>query len=753
MHNFNLQQKSPSLTIKGIYEKMDLKSTKEMFKKILLGLFIASTFACQVDPRVSINVAGSPNLKPDVQQGIVAKNILSLIEDHHYKKVVVNDSLSSVIFDSYIKKLDPGRNYFLKSDIDDFEKYRFFLDDDLRSGDLSVPFYIFNVYLKRYNESVRFALSQVNNKFDFNANEVFVYNREKMPWFASKAESDDLWTKRVKYDLLNLRIARTDETKGADSVKNSSGASKTPENSEAKNVETIKKRYENLLTQTAKTNNQDVFQILMSAFTESIDPHTNYFVPARAQDFNESLARTFEGIGARLQLENEVVKVIEVIPGGPAFKANNLHPNDRIVGVAQGKDGEFVDVIGWRIDATVSKIKGPKGTIVRLKIIPAGKELSSAPRIIEITRDKIVLEEQSAKKTIKTITQSGKTYKIGIIQLPAFYADWAAYQAGDPNYKSTTRDVHLLLDTLKNNKVDAVIIDLRSNGGGSLQEAVSLTGLFIKSGPVVQVRDARDNVEIEADRNNTIEWNGPLGIMVDRFSASASEIFAGAIQDYGRGVIMGTQTYGKGTVQQQIDVSKLIGPVEKLRIAEGDKNENVSISASAPQFGQINLTISKFYRISGSSTQHKGVMPDISFPMVYPADKYGESAQKSALPWDTIAPCQYTPFANLSVVKKQLVASHDKRMSNSAEFKNLLDDIAQIKKSDSEASVSLNEAQLKKERDEQEAKTLARSNQRRIARGLPPLKKGETDTRNKDDFDFTQDECMRIMADFIQFQK
>lgn len=739
--------------MKGIYNKMDLKLTKEMFKKILLGLFITSAFACQVDPRISINVPGSPNLKPDVQQGIVAKNIVALLEDHHYKKVVVSDSLSSEIFDSYLKKLDPGRNYFLKSDIDDFEKYRFFFDDDLRKGDLSVPFYMFNVYLKRYNESVRFALSQVNNKFDFSTNEVLVYNREKMPWLAYKAESDGLWTKRVKYDLLNLRIARTDEAKNIDSVKNSSKDSKVPENSDAKNSETIKKRYENLLTQTAKTNNQDIFQILMRAFTESIDPHTNYFVPARAQDFNESLARTFEGIGARLQLENEVVKVIEIIPGGPAFKANNLHPSDRIIGVAQGKDGEFIDVIGWRIDATVSKIKGPKGTVVRLKIIPAGKELSSAPQIIEITRDKIVLEEQSAKKTIKTITEAGKKYKIGIIQLPAFYADWAAYQAGDPNYKSTTRDVHLLLDTLKNNKVDAVIIDLRSNGGGSLQEAVSLTGLFIKSGPVVQVRDVRNNVEVESDRNSTTEWNGPLGIIVDRFSASASEIFAGAIQDYGRGVIMGTQTYGKGTVQQQIDVSKLIGPVEKLRIAEGDKNEHVTISANAPQFGQINLTISKFYRISGSSTQHKGVMPDISFPMVYPADKYGESAQKSALPWDTIDPCKYTPFADLSTIKKQLVTSHDRRMHNSSEFKNLLDDIAQIKKSDTENSISLNEVQLKKERDEQEVKTLARTNQRRVARGLPPLKKGETDTKNKDDFDFTQDECMRVMADFIQFQK
>lgn len=716
----------------GYLDNIDLKSTKEMFKKILLGLFVVSAFACQIDPRVTTIVEGSPNLKPDVQQGIVAKNIVKLLESYHYQKVTLNDSLSTQIFDSYLKKLDPGRNYFLQSDIESFEKFRFLFDDDLRAGDLSVPFYMFNVYQKRYNENIRFSLSQLDTKFDFSTHEIFIYNREKLAWLPSKEESADLWTKRVKYDLLNLKIAGTED---------------------AKNIETLKKRYENLLLQAGKINNQDVFQILMSAFTEAVDPHTNYFVPARAQEFNESLARTFEGIGARLQLENEVVKVVEIIPGGPAFKADNLHANDRIVAVAQGKDGEFVDVVGWRIDATVAKIKGPKGTTVRLKIIPAGKELSSAPKIISITRDKIVLEEQSARKVIKTIKYEGKTYKMGIIQLPAFYVDWAAAQSGDPNYKSTTRDIRLLLDTLKRNKVDAVVLDLRSNGGGSLPEAISLTGLFIKRGPVVQVRNAQGKVDVEADNNDAVEWSGPLGVIVDRFSASASEIFAGAIQDYGRGIIMGTQTYGKGTVQQQVDVSKLIGPAEKIQIMQGDKNENSNASANAPQFGQINLTISKFYRISGSSTQHKGVIPDVSFPMVYPAEKYGESAQKSALPWDTIAPSQYASYSNLAAFKQALVTAHDQRMSKSSEFKNLLNDIAQIRKSDNEISVSLNEAELKKEREDQEAKTLARDNERRAARGLPPLKKGETDTKHKDDSDFVRDECMKVMADFIRLQK
>ena len=454
-------------------------------------------------------------------------------------------------------------------------------------------------------------------------------------------------------------------------------------------------------------------------------------------------------------MENEVVKVAEIIPGGPAYKAKTLNVNDRIIAVAQGKDGEFVDVVGWRIDVTVTKIKGPKGTVVRLKVIPAGQELSSKPKIVELVREKVILEEQSAKKTVKTVTSEGKTYKVGVITIPAFYADFKAMQAGDRNYKSTTRDVRLLLDTLKQQKVDAVVIDLRSNGGGSLPEAISLTGLFIKTGPVVQVRDARNQIEVDEDEDPSIAWNGPLGVIVDRFSASASEIFAGAIQDYGRGLIMGTQTYGKGTVQQGIDMARVIGPADKLMLLAGNKGKdgkNVSATgANAPQFGQINLTMAKFYRVNGSSTQHKGVMPDVQFPMVFPADKYGESSEPTALPWDEIKPSNYVAVTDLAAVKGQLVAKHDQRMKNSVEFKNLQYDIAQFKKRDAETSVTLNEAQLKKERDEQEANNLARENATRIAHGLPALKKGEV--RPKDDIDFIRDESLKIMADFIQLKK
>ena len=713
---------------------MKLKSVKEMLKRICLAIFIVAALSCQADPRINIVVSAN-DLKPDMQQSVVAKSLVELIENFHYQKVAVNDAFSSVVFDEYLKALDGGRSYFLQSDIADFEKFRLTMDDDVRSGDLSVPFYIFNVYQKRYNDRVNFALKEIEKKFSFTSNDTYTYDREKLPWLKSESESNSLWSKRIKYEMLNLKITGTAETKMK---------------------ETLKKRYENLISQSTKFNQQDVFQIFMNSFTGSVDPHTSYFVPNKAQEFNEDLARTFEGIGARLQLENEVVKIAEIIPGGPAFKSKAIQANDRIIAVAQGKAGEFVDVIGWRLDVTVTKIKGPKGTIVRLKVIPAGQELSSTPKIVELVRAKVVLEDQSAKRTIKTITSGGKSYKIGIIQLPAFYADFRAMQAGDPNYKSTTRDVRLLLDTLKREKVDAVVLDLRSNGGGSLPEAISLTGLFIKSGPVVQVRDRRNEIEVSEDEDESIAWTGPLGVFVDRFSASASEIFAGAIQDYGRGVIIGNQSYGKGTVQQGIDMSRVISTTDKLMLkgaqtvnAKGSQGANVT-RTNAPEFGQINLTMAKFYRVNGSSTQHKGVVPDIEFPTVFSKDKYGESSEPSALPWDTISPSQFNPLASLDEVKRKLIALHQERMKTSVGFKDLQEDIAEFAKREAETSITLNEAQLKKERDEQEAKSLLRENQKRIAKGLAPLKKGEI--KPKEDIDFIRDEGLQIIADFIQIK-
>ncbi|WP_243732471.1 carboxy terminal-processing peptidase [Pedobacter metabolipauper] len=704
-----------------------------MLRRILLVTFTAAVLACHASPKTQPIVDGVSNIVPDEKQSLVCKEIVALIENYNYKKIKITDSISSIILDKYIKDLDPSRYYFLESDIKDFEKFRYELDDDFRNGDLSAPFYIFNMYLKRYNEWISYGLSQIKSSYDFNQNDTYVFDRENMPWSTSVSDLNSIWKKRVKYELVNLKISGT-----------------APE----KNVEGLTKRYENLRVQASKINNQDVFQLIMDAFTETIDPHTNYFNPTNAQAFTEDMARSFEGIGARLQLENEILKIGEIIPGGPAFKSKLLTTGDRIIGVAQGS-AEFEDITGWRIENSVAKIKGPKGTKVRLKIIPVGQDVSSKPVIIELTREKIVMEEQSAKKTVKSIQSNGKPYKIGIITVPAFYADVNAARNGDKNYKSTTRDVRLLIDTLKNkDHVDAIVMDLRANGGGSLTEAIDLTGLFIDKGPVVQVKDLKNEVDVSEDTNPGVAWDGPFGVMIDRLSASASEIFAGAIQDYGRGIIMGTQTYGKGTVQSSIRMDDVVNPsiLQKLAMLVGKTGGAGSSAQAQPQLGIINLTMAKFYRVTGSSTQHKGVMPDIAFPSLYPMDKIGEDTEKSALPWDEVGKSKFIPVANLSTIKPELIKLHRDRMAKSLDYKILEQDLADAKKREGEVSVTLNEAKLKAERDSLEAKALAKTNQLRASRGLAALKKGDKITK-EESFDFVEDESLKIMADFMQIQK
>ncbi len=705
-----------------------------MLRRILMVTFSAAVLACSAAPKPQQLVEGIPNIKPDEQQSLVAREVTTLIENYNYKKIKLNDSISSLILDKYIKTLDPSKYYFLASDIKEFEQFRSSLDDDFRNGDLSAPFYIFNVYLKRYNEWITFSLQNVKTKYNFNSNDTYVYDREKLPWVTTSTALNDVWQKRLKYEMINLQIAGTPE---------------------AKNIETLTKRYQNLKSQIAKVNNQDVFQTIMDAFTESVDPHTNYFNPTNAVAFNEDMARSFDGIGARLSVENEVVKISEIIPGGPAFKSKLLSAGDRIVGVAQG-NAEFEDIIGWRIDNSVAKIKGPKGTTVRLKVIPVGQELSSKPVIISLVREKIIIEDQLAKKTVKTVQSNGKPYKIGIISVPAFYADFKAASAGDPNYRSTTRDVRLLIDSLKSrDKVDAIVMDLRSNGGGSLVEAIDLTGLFIDRGPVVQVKDLKGRVEVSEDTNPGVSWDGPFGVMIDRLSASASEIFAGAIQDYGRGIIMGTQTYGKGTVQSSIDLNKLLNPSMLQKLASLiNKNTVVKSGAAkeAPQLGQINLTMAKFYRVNGSSTQHKGVMPDVVFPSIYPLDKIGEDTEPSALPWDVIPASNFTPVQDLSPVKTQLVNLHKDRMEKSLDYKTLVQDIADMQRRDKETSITLNQTKLKAERDSLEAKSLVQTNLVRTSRGLKPVKKGDK-VKKEEAYDFVEDESLKVMVDLIEMKK
>jgi carboxyl-terminal processing protease len=686
------------------------KSMKLFSITSVLAILSLTAFSyCAPDTTIKV-------LHPDEKQIEVSRQVASLIANYNYKKVPIGDSLSRLIFDNYLKSLDDNRVYFFEKEVIEFKENRDLMDDQMVMGDLEPAYHMFNVYLERYVNRIQFMIAQLPTiPFDFTKNESLVYNREKLPFMQTQAEMDAYWLQRLKYDLLNLKLAGTDE---------------------AKSKETLKKRYENLLSQIAKIESYDAFQSLMTAYTESIDPHTNYFNPNNAAKFNIDMARSLEGIGATLKFENDFVMVAAVVPGGPADKSGQIAIDDKFVAVAQG-DGEFVDIVGWRLDNAIQLIRGAKGTTVRLKIVSKGQDIAS-PKIISIVREKIVLQDQSAKKEIKTIQSNGKEIKIGIIDIPAFYADFKAYQAGDVNYKSTTRDVKLIIDSLKSEKVDAIVVDLRSNGGGSLMEAIDLTGLFLKQGPVVQVRDTKNKIEVGEDDDPSILWDGPMAVLIDRFSASASEIFAAAIQDYGRGIIIGTQSFGKGTVQNSIDLDQMMGEGASKVIGNTNK------------FGQINLTIAKFYRINGSSTQHKGVSPDISFPMVFAADKYGESAEPAALPWDEIKRSNYKTLANIAPIKRVLIEKHDKRMKGNKDFEYLLADIKELKLRDAETSATLNEMAAKKERDEKEAESLARDNEKRIARGLTPIKKGDPKPKAEKAFDFMLEESCIIVSDFVQ---
>lgn len=699
-----------------------------MLIKFYMMMVLAVAMACNASSQDPMKlVEGSKNIQPEEQQIIVCRYIADVITNYNYKKVPMNDSLSALIYDNYLKKLDENHNYFLASDIATFDKYRLTMDDDLKSGNLNNAFYIFNVYQKRYSERLKYSLAQVNKEYAFTANDTFTFDRENLPWISDSTQMNQNWDKRVKYDLLNLKIANNDINKSR---------------------EALKKRYEGQLSQVNKISSQDVFQFFMDAFTGSVDPHTNYFNPANAAQFNIEMSRSLEGIGASLQIENEYVTIKAIIPGGPADKSRQFNIDDRIIGVAQGKTGEFEDVVGWRIDNAIALIRGKKGTVVRLKLLSKGKDASGIQKIVEMVREKIILKDQSAKKQIKTYQSNGKTIRIGIIDVPAFYIDFNAMRAGDADYKSTTRDVKLILDTLKKEKVDGVVIDLRMNGGGSLMEAIELTGLFIKTGPVVQVRDAKNKVEVDQDEDPEIAWAGPLAIMVDRSSASASEILAAAIQDYGRGLVLGTQTYGKGTVQSVIDLDKMINSSLRNMITSAGKKSTTTDNGSQSKYGQINLTMAKFYRINGSSTQHKGVMPDIEFPSVIPLDKYGEDTEPSALPWDEIGKSDYVKIGDFTALESPLIQLHKERMKKDPNFQYLLEDIEEFKKRAAESTVTLNEAALRKQRDIEEEKSFQRDNIRRQALGLKPLKKGESKPINED-LDFMKIEAGQILTDYI----
>lgn len=651
-------------------------------------------------------------LQPDRDEIVASLNVVELLKRHHYSKPPLDDARSVIIYDSYIKLLDPARSYFTAADIAEFDKWKTQFDDFLKSGNLDPGFTIYKRYLDRVKQRLDFALAELNkgvDKIDFTTKETLLIDRKDAPWMKNQAELDDLWRKRVKDEVLRQKIAGKD-----------------PKQIQ----ETLTKRYKNQLARLDQTRAEDIFQAYINTFAQSYDPHTNYLSPDNAENFDINMSLSLEGIGAVLQSDNDQVKIVRLVPAGPAAKTKQVAPADKIIGVAQGNK-EMVDVVGWRLDEVVKLIRGPKGSVVRLEVIPASNAPSDqTSKIVSITREAVKLEEQAAKKSVLKLKQDGRDYKLGIIEIPAFYLDFKAYRAGDPEYKSTTRDVKKLLTELQKEKVDGVVIDLRNNGGGSLQEATELTSLFIEKGPTVLVRNSDGRVDVLEDENPGAFYKGPLALLVNRLSASASEIFAGAMQDYHRALIIGGQTFGKGTVQT-------IQPLNH---------------------GELKLTLAKFYRVSGQSTQHQGVLPDIDYPSIIDTKEIGESALPEAMPWDTIRPVVKPAADPFKPYLAQLKAQHEARSDKDAEFTYIRDRLALTQKLMTEKTVSLNEQDRRARHDEIEAKQLALENVRRKAKGEEPLKELKKededalpveDENTKPEDDAYLSETGRILIDYL----
>ena len=620
--------------------------------------------------RTAAAKAEAPAFRPTVDQQGAARMVYGVLSDSRYAYAPkpLDDTLSASIFRRYLETLDRQKLVFLREDVDRFAAHRARLDDAIKGQSLQPAFDLYALYMQRVAERVAFARQRLTGDFDFSTDEVWRYEREDAAWASDGAELDALWAKYVKNDWLRLKLAGR---------------------SDADIRRTLDKRYAQMGTRVAQLKPEDAFETFMNAYTESIDPHTGYMSPRSAENFNMAMRLSLEGIGAVLQSQDDYVVVRTLVPGGPAAKAGEISVGDRITGVAQG-DGPMVDVMGWRIDDVVQLVRGKKGTTVRLDTIPAANGLDGEHRIVSIVRDRVKLEEQAARRQL--IEADGK--RIGVIRLPTFYADFEAKRRGDPDARSATNDVARLLAELKAEAVDGVVVDLRGNGGGSLTEAVELTGLFVDTGPVVQVREAGGRVSIESDDNPGVAWDGPLAVLVDRSSASASEIFAAAIQDYGRGLIIGETTFGKGTVQNLIDL---------------DRFQN----GREPRFGQLKLTIAQFFRIDGGTTQFNGVVPDLAFPVTLDAEEFGESSYDNALPATRIQPANHREYGNFAPMLLALAQRHEARIAEDVEFGWWREDVQRFRKEREEGTISLNEAKRRAEREEAEARRVARAAERK----------------------------------------
>ena len=671
---------------------------KSIRLSVISALVVIGSNAAAIESGESVKAL--PHLEQESQHAVSAKRISSQFLRAHYKPIELNDALSEKIFERYLKSLDFNRNVFTAADIKKFDKYADHFDEAIEVGDLAIAYEIYQVNMEKREKRFEYALTLLDKEFDFEvANDAFEFDREDAPWPKDEAELDELWRQRVKYDALNLKLTGKEWPK----IK-----------------ELLTKRYETAIRRLTQTSSEDVFQIVMNSFARAIEAHTSYLSPRNAERFQMEMNLSFEGIGAVLLSEDDFTVIRSVVPGGPADLSQKIKPEDKIVGVAQDDD-EFVDVIGWRLDEVVELIKGPKGSVVRLQVMKGSGE-SNTPEIVSLTRDKIKLEDKAAKSEVYVPkTGPNKDQKLGVITIPSFYNNLSA-------------DVQKELDSLNEQKVQGIIVDLRGNGGGSLTEATLLTGLFIDKGPVVQIRDGAGRIRVEQDVDGKVSYDGPLTVLVDRYSASASEIFAAALQDYNRALILGEQTFGKGTVQQHRGLGRIY-----------DLYEN--------PLGSVQFTIAKFYRINGGSTQHKGVVPDVLFPSAIDPKEWGESQEESALPWDSIERANYTTFGDAKSVAQQLVGLHNSRVKQDPEFAYIFEDIERYKLKKEDKTISLVESERLKEKNEAETRNLARANERLKRQGLPEIASIDDLPEDLPEIDPFLDEAASITFDLLSTGK
>ena len=677
---------------------------------LLLGLFcVLSLFQVQ----------GS-ELKPNPSHAKISQTVMGILGQYHYRKATLNPSLANIIFDRYVQSLDPQRIYFLQADIDQFAAYKSSFYKTLSQGDLSPAFAMYNQLQKRMVQQTQQIVEIINQDHDFKVEESLRLDRRKAAYAIDQAALSDIWRLRIKNELLNLIL--TD--KPLDEAK-----------------KTLVKRYQTRLKRFEQTTEQDVFQIYMEAVSNSYDAHTSYFSPRASENFNIQMRLSLQGIGTVLRMDDEQVKVVEVVPGGPADLSHQINPKDEIIGVAQGDQGEMVDIVGWRLDDVVEKIRGERNTVVRLSVISA-KNKGGPAREVRLVRDTIQLDKQAAQGKTQKIMQDGHEYTIGTITLPTFYSDFDGQRKGDRNYRSTTRDVRKILDEFKVAQVDGLVIDLRGNGGGSLQEAIELSGLFLNGQTVVQVKDSQGKIDAQKSSRRRALYSDPVVVLIDRLSASASEIFAAALQDHGRALIIGNTSFGKGTVQTLIPLDKMFSGQEAA--------------------GQLKLTVAKFYRANGASTQHKGVSADILLPNGYDEKQVGESAEEQVLPWDEIAPsADYKKTSGFATWLATLKQRHQQRMSDEPALHILAEQVEASLAQWHKKTLSLKEVTRRTEQDKLEKQSLDRENRLRTLYKLPLLtedavKVDEDDEESKprkDDPDVALDETARILADLIALMK